>query len=430
MLNRGIYLNGVDANVYVPYNNVFSEVTTEISMVVLVKMHNVAYTQGIVALGNIKYVGYTNVTDTFETYITDVNGTIYSDRYTTPNFDVDPTNWHLVAGQYDGQYLRTIIDAEIYKEKDIGSIILSAITNVQIGGNAECAGVWLYKRALSLDELDELYRNPDNPPRDGLVLWLPFKEGEGVVCKDYSGYNNHGTMTNCRWVTKKNIGWHFDTFGYEFDSGITYTTTNLSMVVVFKGKQGIRLGDTVHGRGCILQLSGDVNMVWLREYDPELKPAISTTIYDGTSWKEIHADIETLKTYVAIVVFNGNEEHIYLYDKGVLIDHVYRTDILSGATLEYTNRKVAIGSTIEYVSGAKYPLHGNVIAAMIYNRVLSEDERMYLADNGWKSPITNGLIFHVPLYRFKEGDTVTDTVNNVEGVKIGNPTPVIRLPER
>lgn len=56
-----------------------------------------------------------------------------------------------------------------------------------------------YDRALSLAEIHRNMRNPMNPLRTGLVLWLPMIEGQGVNVADYSGLGNNGTLGGVTW---------------------------------------------------------------------------------------------------------------------------------------------------------------------------------------------------------------------------------------
>lgn len=49
-------------------------------------------------------------------------------------------------------------------------------------------------------------------PQSGLIIYLPFEEGEGTITKDLSGYNNNGTLYNFDFTTssgwvKGKIGW-------------------------------------------------------------------------------------------------------------------------------------------------------------------------------------------------------------------------------
>jgi len=72
----------------------------------------------------------------------------------------------------------------------------------------DCAGAYrglikdvrIYNRALSDSEIRWDYLHPDDPVRDGLVLWLPMNEGSGDEVYDLSGYNNHGTIYGATWT--------------------------------------------------------------------------------------------------------------------------------------------------------------------------------------------------------------------------------------
>jgi hypothetical protein len=66
----------------------------------------------------------------------------------------------------------------------------------------------LYSRALSDSEIQFIYSNPDNPVRNGLILWLQAHpdnirdiDGDGVLeWLDLSGFNNHGKIYGARLV--------------------------------------------------------------------------------------------------------------------------------------------------------------------------------------------------------------------------------------
>jgi len=62
--------------------------------------------------------------------------------------------------------------------------------------------VRIYDRALSSYEIGEIYTKGAFI-KDGLVLYLPFYEGEGDIAHDVSGYGNHGTIYGASWVVKK-----------------------------------------------------------------------------------------------------------------------------------------------------------------------------------------------------------------------------------
>jgi len=62
--------------------------------------------------------------------------------------------------------------------------------------------VRIYNRALTNAEISEIY-SKGTLIKDGLVLCLPFYEGEGNIAHDVSGYGNHGTIYGASWVVKK-----------------------------------------------------------------------------------------------------------------------------------------------------------------------------------------------------------------------------------
>jgi hypothetical protein len=70
------------------------------------------------------------------------------------------------------------------------------------------SNVLIYSRALSDSEILFNYNNPDNPIRNGLVLWLQADpsyirdvDGDGVLeWIDLSGYGNHGKIYGARLV--------------------------------------------------------------------------------------------------------------------------------------------------------------------------------------------------------------------------------------
>jgi len=71
------------------------------------------------------------------------------------------------------------------------------------------AFIRIYSRALSRSEILHNYRNPNNPIRDGLVLWLDARNVIGNTWYDLSGYGNNGTIYGATQVSLFNPpgGW-------------------------------------------------------------------------------------------------------------------------------------------------------------------------------------------------------------------------------
>jgi hypothetical protein len=61
----------------------------------------------------------------------------------------------------------------------------------------------IYSRVLSDSEIRWNYSNPNNPVRDGLILWLDARACDTTrnTCYDLSGNNNHGTIYGAQVVT-------------------------------------------------------------------------------------------------------------------------------------------------------------------------------------------------------------------------------------
>jgi len=123
--------------------------------------------------------------------------------------NVKPYSWYFVAVTYNYG------TCEVYgyfntSKYNIGpycnGTMLSgtAGTNIYIGTrpwepgwfNGFISQVLIYSRALSAEEILWNYNYPDNPVRDGLVLWLHWDSIDIQSGKwlDKSGNNNHGTI--------------------------------------------------------------------------------------------------------------------------------------------------------------------------------------------------------------------------------------------
>ena len=66
--------------------------------------------------------------------------------------------------------------------------------------NGFIAGVYIYNRALSSTEIQQIYNTPNNPPTNGLVLWFSNPDFTNDCCKaiwrDKSGNGNNGQLYN------------------------------------------------------------------------------------------------------------------------------------------------------------------------------------------------------------------------------------------
>jgi hypothetical protein len=133
------------------------------------------------------------------------NGISYTRVYRLDPFNV----WRYVALTYDGATFRLYLDGVLRISNNAPLPPLNP--RIRIGhdffwfpeeAKAFIAGTLIYSRTLSDSEIQFNYINPDNPVRDGLVLWLKAHpdyikdiDGDGLLeWLDLSGYNNHGKI--------------------------------------------------------------------------------------------------------------------------------------------------------------------------------------------------------------------------------------------
>jgi len=120
---------------------------------------------------------------------------------------------HISSVVIDNQALYGYLNASLKGSVSIGTTTKPTSRNMYVGAE-DCPGypyyffygyvaqVLLYTRALSDSEVQWNYSYPDNPVRNGLVLWLKADpsyvkdiDNDGILeWIDLSGYNNHGKI--------------------------------------------------------------------------------------------------------------------------------------------------------------------------------------------------------------------------------------------
>jgi len=128
--------------------------------------------------------------------------------------------WYMKALVFDFPNVYSYVNGTLYASKTTGVIPTGApgyqwylaqrynpVSRERLQG--AIASVLIYSRALSQSEILHNYRNPNNPVRDGLVLWLDARSVSGSTWYDLSGYGNHGTIYGATQVSLFNPpgGW-------------------------------------------------------------------------------------------------------------------------------------------------------------------------------------------------------------------------------
>jgi hypothetical protein len=123
--------------------------------------------------------------------------------------------WHDVTAVYDGATMYGYVDGVLKASRTVNKQRYTPNTDLQIGSVSfqtvypfMISNTLIYSRALTDSEVRWNYLYPDNPIRNGLVLWLKADpqyvkdiDGDGVLeWLDLSGFNNHGKIYGARLV--------------------------------------------------------------------------------------------------------------------------------------------------------------------------------------------------------------------------------------
>jgi len=108
-----------------------------------------------------------------------------------PSTEITVLEWNPDTATYPWMYRRFVLGANVYGWENMK----------MMQGN-----ILIYSRPLSDAEIQHNMSNPNNPIRDGLVLWLDARacDASKNICYDLSGNNNHATMYNVQIVSLSN----------------------------------------------------------------------------------------------------------------------------------------------------------------------------------------------------------------------------------
>jgi len=205
-----MYFDGVDDYVLIPNNPVFSGLNTITVMVFfnwlgsygqvpVAKHRNVSgYREWMIYISSYTYRWVWHVFDDTAGAFSEASSSLPAPRLV-----------HL-TGVFNNGYLVLYENASRVSSSTGNIVIRSTTEPINIGRRGDARYyfqgyiyyVMLYSRTLSDSEIQWNYQYPDNPIRNGLVLWLQADpkyikdiDGDGVLeWVDLSGNNNHGKI--------------------------------------------------------------------------------------------------------------------------------------------------------------------------------------------------------------------------------------------
>ena len=201
-----VSFNGVNQYVEVP-TTVVTPGSTSLTVLAWASFNAIPYeVQMIVKQGygyvNGAYYIYTQYEKYYRAVLRGTDGV----SITLPGVVVYPSTWYFLGLRYDGSEVSLWINAEKRISASFSSPIgVNEPTRIGhpygISGiylNGLVSGVLIYSRALTGEEILWNYYYPDNPVRNGLVLWLHYDTIDTANNKwyDKSGFGNHATLYN------------------------------------------------------------------------------------------------------------------------------------------------------------------------------------------------------------------------------------------
>lgn len=197
--------NGTDGNVEIPFNNKLNITGKKLSLSVWIKKES-SNDDGCFIFNRTKYIlrmdNHGKVT--FAVYVPGWKSV------TTPwKKRVVDTDWHHVVATYNGKKLKLYIDGVLLVKKSASGNLKSTNSSTFIGSEGNINHfdgtideVAIYDKALSQQEIADIYANTPNPDNgdDALVSWWKFNENSGSTAADSKG-NNNGTILGPQWTS-------------------------------------------------------------------------------------------------------------------------------------------------------------------------------------------------------------------------------------
>lgn len=207
----GLLFNGINGRVEIPHSSSLM-VTTDFTIMCWVKalrrsMHQYLITKRSDGGGTKGYSLLISSYDSFLGVMDDGSGAMVTESTT----EVAVNTWCHVSYVRMNNTQGIYVDGKLEKTTNYTVGDISNTEPLKIGVRGDYINylkgiideVRIYSRVLSNSEIYEIY-SKGTFIKDGLVLCLPFYEGEDNVAHDVSGYGNHGTIYGgAMWVVKK-----------------------------------------------------------------------------------------------------------------------------------------------------------------------------------------------------------------------------------
>lgn len=370
--------NGTNGNVEIPTNDALNIVNDKISLSVWFKK-DINNAGGAFIVNKVKYILRMDNHGK-------VNFAIYNPGWNSVTIPwskrIIDTDWHNVVATYDGSNMKLYIDTVLLAEKSTSGNLKSSNANILIGSQTNTnyfSGVLdevaIYTKALSMQEIIDIYNNTPNPGtgEQNLISLWNFNENSGNIAGD-SENNNDGTISGAVWETG------VEGSSLKFDGNDDY--------VLIPNADNLNLTDKI------------TIMAWAKTNENKTAKIAQKGDYDGhgiwqdkwNGWK-CGIRLSTNNSHSinwgnGIPVF-GEWYHIALTYDGSIIKlfvngQLKNTKSVTG-TLKINSRNFSIGSD----NGSQKFFNGNIDDVRIYGNALSQTEIQEIYNDGQNSGNTD-----------------------------------------
>jgi hypothetical protein len=213
-LNKAMYFDGVDDRIQIPIS---SSLTNFYAKSVILLLRPFSYPSVWEPYDGGYWVSpygdlYQNIGTSLFYFLKNTAGTVVSMRYGIPSSEL--YTWHHLTTAWDGSTAKLYFNSKLVASTSFSGTLASSAYPHTIGSRyygvypfkGYMAQVLIYSRALSDSEIIHNMSNPNNPIRNGLVLWLDARacDTSKNICWDLSGNGNHGTMYGVQIVSLPN----------------------------------------------------------------------------------------------------------------------------------------------------------------------------------------------------------------------------------
>ncbi len=389
------------------------DVGAQFTIVVLFTAYNVTGTRNLVGKGQrgLGAFNYDFVLGNGGTVSVGFKNTTGSTIYATSPEIIRPGLTYLAIGRYDGTtlsvYVNGTLQASVSAQGDVATdynppLLIANSTNPNfVPFEGRIYLVLIYNRALSDEEIKQIYNDPLNPPTDGLILFYAPDSVDTVNGKwlDKSGNGNDGTIYGATYVPLRPISESEPSAGspyelnmnasagyFQLDSGLGLSYTKQFSIFVFAKPEPVSSGHNP----LVTLWRNTTSGIWFVLKNGNL---LHLGLANGTSWfygvdgPSVHyGDVSMLG-----VVWSASSGTATFYYNLNSVSRAF--SINQVGKLSY----IRIGHA--YYFWANHPMNGTIYEVLIYSRALNSSEIQQIYENP-NSPPLDGLVLWYSPYTY------------------------------